>query len=284
MAGEQTDWTGRKRVSGLTAADLNQRQHMGARGVFGRVLCYSFGPWFYPSEPDVEVHRIDTTTTTARLAELVEQPYAYFFEPTPYPAVGGYDPITMAQRLREAARQVPALSVAFISHPSPVPFEAQAAFAAQVGLVLGSMPELCHVKTPDRPKPTMRKTKTEVKTGPDVVADWAGSLDAAIRSGEAHDRISVMTQNLVSLYLAPSRGAAKFNPTQRRLLHRASTGELGIIAEDVAADLNVQLVTAQRAIRGIAVALFVNNSGRRAPELVGQLVTQYGCFFRHNEA
>lgn len=261
---------------------MGQARCAGGRGVPGRVLCYSFGPWFSPSQSDVEVHRIDATITAVRLQELVDRPYAYFFEPTPYPAINGYDPIVMAERLRSAANRVPHLSLAFVSHPSPIPFEAQSAFAAQVGHVLGSMPELWHVNTPGRPRQMTRQAKA--KAGPDIVADWVGALDAAIRGDAVGDQISTMTMELVSLYLAPHRGARRFSPTQRRLLHRASTGELGVIAEEVAADLNVQLVTAQRAIRGIALDLFNDDGGRRSPELVGQLVAKYGWFFRYNEA
>lgn len=267
-------------MSGLTAPAVVARHR--ARPVFRRVLCYSIGPWFTASKSDVEVQRIDATTTDSRLAELVDQPYAYFFEPTPYPSINNYDPIVMAKRLLGAAGYTPNLSVAFLSVPSPVPFEAQSAFAAQVGHVVGSMPEVRQVTAPSRPIQSTHVPKA--RTGPDIIADWVGAIDGAISGDGGGDRVSRTTQDLVSLYLAPFRGVPKFSPTQRRLLHRASTGELCINAEEVAADLNVQLVTAQRAIRGIATALFNAEGGRRSPELVGQLVARYGWFFRYNEA
>lgn len=278
----KSTYSARHYSRGLMSADSGQRYHAGRRGMPSRVLYYSLGPWFAPSESCVEIHRIDATVTASQLNELVQQPYAYFFEPTPYPAINAYDPIVMAGRLRASAGLVPHWSAAFVSHESPIPFEAQSAFAAQVGHVLGSMPELRLVTPPERPVPNTRIAKGQA--GPDIVADWVGALDSAIRGDEAGDRISDMTQEVVALYLAPCRGLPKFSPTQRRLLHRASTGELGIIAEDVAADLDVQLVTAQRAIRGIALALFAEESGRRSPELVGRLVAQYGWFFRYNKA
>jgi hypothetical protein len=269
-------------VTGSTASDWSPRPRHGAHPVSARILCYSLGPWFSSSESDVEVHSIDATTTEARLAELVDSPYAYFFEPTPYPSINSYDPIVMAQRLRNAARRTPALSVAFVCVPSPVPFEAQSAFAAQVGHILGSMPEVRRVTTPDAPVLVTHRAKA--KQGPDIVADWLGAFNAAVGGDSTGDQISPATLDLVSLYLAPVRGVARFSPTQRRLLHRASTGEVSINAEEVAGDLNVQLVTAQRAIRGIALALFNDEGGRRSPQLVGQLVARYGWFFRYNVA
>ncbi len=270
-------------MSGLTTApDFDSRRGRGGGPHFTRVLCYSIGPWFTASKSDVDVQLIDATTADSRLAELVDQPYAYFFEPTPYPSINNYDPIVMAKRLLGVAGRAPHLSVAFLSIPSPVPFEAQSAFAAQVGHVVGGMPQLRRVTTPSRPSQLTHVRKA--RTGPDIVADWVGAIDGAIRDDGGGDRISPTTRDLVSFYLAPLPGVPKFSPTQRRLLHRASTGELCVNAEDVAADLNVQLVTAQRAIRGIARALFDAEGGRRSPELVGQLVARYGWFFRYNEA
>lgn len=256
--------------------------HCAEEGVFERILWYSLGQWVAPSV-DIQVVHLGNTVTDADLGELTSGPFAYFFEPTPYPMVNSYDPIAMAARLGRVARLTPSRVVAFTSgYSTPVSVEAQAAFAVQAGILLGVMPEIRHVAMPDTAQPA-RTGKAKSEAGPDFASLWMDALDVAATGKNGGIAIPDFIQKLVALYLAPFPGAARFNPTQRRLLHRASTGEIGVIAEDVARDLSVQLVTAQRAIRGIAMTLYADAAGRRSPELVGQLVAQYGWFFRFNE-
>lgn len=253
-----------------------------------RILWYSLGGWFLPSAKEIEVVELSLDASGYELANLVSNNFAYFFEPTPYPHINGYNPIEMATRLKAHGGTAPRRVVAFVSHPSPVPFEAQCAFASQVGHILGVAPEVHIVAVPDRSSSNGSAKKghapggraVEVDPGPKV--DWQRALDVAVGGNDAGARVPDQARLLVESYVYPQRGGPRLNPTQRRLLYAASAGEISVVAEEIAAALNVQLVTAQRAIRGIAQLLGEESGGRRSPELVGRLVVQYRWFLHYN--
>lgn len=226
----------------------------------------------------------------AMLAASTSEPYVFFFEPTPLPNVNDFDPVALSRRLRRIGVPPPDRLVAFPSYPSLTPFETQCAFAAQVGHILGVEPEIQRVVVDTRPRPVDATRKKDpgpdgapqpIPPGPEV--DWQRALDAAVVGGREVERIAAQTRHLAVCYLSTIRGEPRFSPTQRRLLHYASTGKVSVIAEEVALALNVSKVTAQRAITGLAAELFGADSGRRAPELVGRVVTSYAVFLRYNE-
>lgn len=247
------------------------------------VLWYSFAR-LASTAYDSELVSLSASIATCDLTELVRKPFVFFFEPTPYPQVSDFDPIVMAERI-SAVQQAPTVrTTAFISPGSPIPFETQAAFAVQVASILGLQAGVRLVVpkmpspvggSPKRGQPTERRSSSQ--------SAWSSALTAALNDGTVDDHVPETTQALVANYLRSRRQGSRFSPTQRRLLHRTSTGEVGVIAEDVAEDLHVTLVTAQRAIRGIVTELFGVDSGRRSPELIGQLVAKYGWFLRYNK-
>lgn len=254
-----------------------------------RVLWYPLGPWFVPSGANLEVRQLSLTMTDELLADATSRPYTYFFEPTPHPLVNNFDPIRMAARLAAISPRRPVRVVAFAGEPSPTPFETQCAFAAQVGHLLNTTPVIhrVSVKTGIQPRAKASKKGTlpgtrprHIDPGPEV--DWQRALAEAIGRSVSGQPISEITQKLVRLYLHGSRGEPGFTPTQKRLLHRASTGEISVIAEDVAAALYVQPGTATRAISGIATELFGYGNGRRSPEVVARVVVQYSWFLQYN--
>jgi len=254
-----------------------------------RIFWYSLGGWFLPSDPELEVVELTASIRDAELRDLSAEPYWYFFEPTPYHVVNRYDPIEMAERIANFGRTPPQRVVAFASHPGPVAFETQCAFAVQAGYLLGVQPEIQRVSVTMRgSRKGMSPKKSEnpgdrtepIDPGPEV--DWVRALDAAVRAADAPEQVDSQTQVFAARYLRHSK--PWFSPTQRRLLHRASTGELAVIAEDVAVDLSIERDTARKAIHGIARGFFQDGDRRRAPEQVGRLVALYSPFLRYNES
>ena len=255
------------------------------------VLWYSLGTWTgRPSVSGVRVVDIHARIADEELAEATSEPYVLFFEPTPLPTVNDFDPIALAMRINRLGASKPLRLVAFASYPSLTPFDTQCAFAAQVGDILGVDPEIQRVVVDTRWRPVGASGKKHpgpdatpqpIDLGPEV--DWQRALDAAVLGKQKVERLEPRTRLLVTSYLSSMRSGPRFNPTQRRLLHRASTGDISVTAEDVSEALHVSHVTAQRAIRGIAACLFDEESGRRAPELVGRVVISYAIFLRYNE-
>lgn len=255
-----------------------------------RILWYSLGRWFVPSASDFEVIELLPTVTDNDLNALLSEPYVYFFEPTPYRQVNHYDPIDMAERISGLGNLRPQRVVAFVSHPAPTTFETQCAFAAQAGHVLGVTPEIQRVAVTTQARRRSAAAKKsqgnggepqQIDPGPEV--DWLRALNAAVLASDNTEQVPAHIQLFVARYLNHPHGKPWFSPTQKRLLHRVSTGELGVIAEEIAHDLPVQLVTAQRAIRDLAKDFFQDNTGRRSPELVGRLIAQYAWFLQYNE-
>lgn len=255
-----------------------------------RILWYSLSRWFSPSAEKVEVIDLLPSMSDEELAGFASAPFSFFFEPTPHPQINHYDPVEMARRLSAVSTSGPCRVVAFVSHPAPEPYEAQCAFASQVGHILGVPPEVHRVAVPGRPgsnngsakKITRSDGRTQdVDLGPKV--DWQRALDAAAAGNGAGEPVPDQAQLLVESYVYPRRGGPRFNPTQRGLLYFAATGEISVIAEEVAEALSVQLVTAQRAILGIANSMGQDGNGRRSPEVVGRVVAQYRWFLSYNE-
>lgn len=255
-----------------------------------RILWYSLSRWFSPSAEKVEVVDLLPSMSDDELADVASAPFSFFFEPTPHPQINDYDPVEMALRLSGLSVPGPCRVVAFVSHPAPEPYEAQCAFASQVGHILGVPPEVYRVAVPGRPSGnngSAKKVTTsdgltqEADLGPKV--DWQRALDAAAAGNGAGEPVPDQAQLLVESYLYPRRGGPRFSPTQKGLLYFAATGEISVIAEEIAEALSVQLVTAQRAILGIANSMGQEGNGRRSPEVVGRMVAQYRWFLSYNE-
>jgi len=254
-----------------------------------RLLWYSLGPWFVPSAANSDVFELSLTMSDEAIAAATSSPYTYFFEPTPYPQVNNYDPIHMAVRLARVGKLRPTRAVAFASHPSPTPFETQCAFAAQAGHLLDVPPEIHRVTVATRGWPRDVGAKKEVEpdsqprqVDPGPSLDWRRALDEAVRGGTPNEGISATTEKLVKLYLFSQRGEDRFSPIQKSLLYRASIGDISVVAEEIADALPTGHKYAERAVRGIAAALFGETERRRSNELVGRLVVQYAWFLQYN--
>jgi len=255
-----------------------------------RILWYSLSRWFSPSAEKAEVIDLLPSMSDEALAGATSSPFSFFFEPTPHPQINDYDPVRMALRLSALSAVGPCRVVAFVSHPAPEPFEAQCAFASQVGHILGVPPEVHRVAVPGRPgsdNGSAKKSTTidgrtkQVDLGPEV--DWQRALDAAANGDCLGEPVPDQAQLLVESYLYPRRCGPRFSPTQKGLLHLAAIGEISVIAEEITETLSVQLITAQRAILGIVATMGQEVNGRRSPEVVGRMVAQYRWFLSYNE-
>lgn len=250
-----------------------------------RILWSSVIPWSRPTAEGHTIIPVGSTTSDRQLAVLVEQPFVFFFEPTPYPALG-HDPVVLASRIAALTRSRnpsdpirPGQVTAFIEAGSPEPLETQAAFAFQVGVVLGVKAGFTTLvpRQPVSPESTKAKM-TAARQGP----DWGSAVSAIAGHPDAQSDLPARSTLLAAAYLAPDRQG--FNPTQRRLLYRAATGEVAIVAKDIAADLFIQKVTAQRAITEIARHVGEIELGRNSPDFVAQLVVQHRWFLSYNPA
>lgn len=242
-------------------------------------------PWSTPTAEGHTIIPVGSNTSDRQLGGLVEQPFAFFFEPTPYPALG-HDPVALASRIdaltrarnpREPIR--PGQVTAFIGAGSPEPLETQAAFAFQVGVLLGVKAGFTTLvsRQPVSPESTRAKM-TAAHQGP----DWGAAISMIAGHPDAQSDLPTQSALLAAAYLAPKRHG--FNPTQRRLLHRAATGAVGIVAKDIAADMFIRTVTAQRAITEIARHLGAIEPGRNSPDFVARLVVQHRWFLSYNPA
>ena len=242
---------------------------------------------FETSSPDVEVFPLRNDSPTGDMEEAVGAGrYAFFFEPTPQPGLS-HDPIGLARRLARLTRR-PVRTVAFVTDPSPTPLETQFAFATQVGMILGVIPQVRTVEIPGM-GPSALKTKAKAKTEPDFdspleagpTVDWMYVLkDAANPRSGSLSPLPRQPELFARLYLTRARKEPKFGVTGRELLHAIASGGVPVRADDLARRLGRQKETVQRAIT--AVAREFPAEGRSGPEVVGQLVYSYGWFLRVN--
>lgn len=255
---------------------------IGRRGL--RILWSSVIPWSTPTAEGHTIIPVGSATSDRQLAVLVEQPFVFFFEPTPYPALG-HDPVVLASRIAALTRSRnpsdpirPGQVTAFIAAGSPEPFETQAAFAFQVGALLGVEAGLTTLVPRQPVSPESTQAKTAARHGP----DWGAAVSAIAGHPDTQSDLPARSTLLAAAYLAPERQG--FSPTQRRLLYRAATGEVAIVAKDIAANLFIQTVTAQRAITEIARHVGEIELGRNSPDFVAQLVVQHRWFLCYNSA
>lgn len=253
-----------------------------------RVLWCSLGDWFRPERADIEVISVRHDTLDTELQQATDQEYWFFFEPTPQPG-WPYDPLTVAENLARVSVRRPKRLIAFVSKPSPTPWETQCAFAVQVGLILDVTVHIQRVEIRTRRSSSNgqnKDAKSPDDFGPRV--DWGRALtDATAISPDSVESLSEEIIRFAMSYLLRGRGQGGFSVLQRELLHKVACGEAAVAAEDLARVLHRQRGTIQKAIIGLTPALSDNGSAngaerRTGPAEVARLAYQYGWFLQHN--